>query len=158
MDYRTSVGFGIAVQGIGRYLQNIPPKHSTFEFESDDWKSIIMRGRGIWLYEPYAEGTYFKTVYDYEVRYGMVGAFIDALIFRRLIQLATEWGFETLRQWCGRDESVLQPRRQRARFGKFFAARWLGRRPVAGAARSWRGTGQESELKLRAGLQTGSAT
>jgi hypothetical protein len=158
MDYRTSVGFGITVQGTGRYLQNIPPRHSTFEFESADWKSIITRGRGIWLYEPCAGGTYFKTVYDYEVRYGVIGAFIDAFIFRRLIQLATEWGFETLRRWCGGDDSVLEARRQRARFVKFFLARWLGRKPLAGAARSWLGTGQESELKLGAEFQTGSAT
>ena len=52
MDYRTDVVFGIEVQGIGRYLQTTPPHHSTFEFESSDWKSIITLGRGIWLYEP----------------------------------------------------------------------------------------------------------
>lgn len=158
MDYRTSVGFGIAVQGIGRYLQNIPPKHSTFEFDSADWKSIITQGRGIWLYEPCPEGTYFKTVYDYEVRYGLMGRLIDEWIFRRLLQLATEWGFETLRQWCGGDEFVLKPRRRRTRFATFFVARLFGREPDTGAARSWLGTGQESELTLRDECQTGSAT
>src|SRR5215211_3991805 len=65
LDYRTDVAFGIEVRGLGRYLQSQPPHLSTFEFESADWKSIITRGRGVWQYKPCAEGTYFKTVYDY---------------------------------------------------------------------------------------------
>ena len=150
MDYRTDVVFGIEVQGVGRYLQNAPPHHSTFEFESADWKSIITLGRGIWQYEPYADGTYFKTVYDYGVRYGFVGRMLDALLFRNLLRLSTEWGFETLRLWCGGDESVLAKRRNRLRFIKFFIPRLLGRKPAAGAARSWLGSGQESELKQKA--------
>jgi hypothetical protein len=150
MDYRTDVVFGIEVQGLGRYLQNTPPHHSTFEFESDDWKSIITLGRGTWLYEPCIGGTYFKTVYDYGVRYGLVGRMLDALLFRNLMRLATEWGFETLRLWCKGDENVLAQRRNRRRFVTFFIARLLGRKPSATAARSWLGSGQESELKQKA--------
>jgi hypothetical protein len=150
MDYRTDVCFGIEVQGIGRYLQNSPPHHSTFEFESGDWKSIITLGRGIWLYEPCAEGTYFKTVYDYGIRYGFVGRTLDALLFRNLMRVATEWGFETLRLWCAGDESVLAKRRSRLRFIKFFLGRLAGKRPAEGAARSWLGSGQESELRQSA--------
>lgn len=100
MDYRTKIGFGMEIKGIGRYLQNTPLKHSTFEFESDDWKSIIKIGRGIWQYKPCAEGTYFRTVYDYETNYGFFGAIIDRILFRPMMQLATEWSFETLRRWC----------------------------------------------------------
>ncbi|MEW6131329.1 MAG: hypothetical protein AB1757_30145 [Acidobacteriota bacterium] len=147
MDYRTDVVFGIEVAGIGRYLQNAPPHHSTFEFESADWKSIITLGRGIWQYEPCIEGTYFKTVYDYGVRYGVLGRLLDALVFRNLLRLSTEWGFETLRQWCAADESVVAKRRSRWRFMKFFLARLLGRKPAKGAARSWLGSGQETELR-----------
>lgn len=150
MDYRTDVVFGIEVQGIGRYLQSAPPHHSTFEFESGDWKSIITLGRGIWQYEPCEGGTYFKTVYDYGVRYGLVGRLLDALLFRNLMRLATEWGFETLRLWCAGDENVLNDRRKRWRFVKFFSARLLGRKPAPGAARSWLGSGQESESKAKA--------
>ncbi len=150
MDYRTDVVFGIEVQGIGRYLQSRPPHHSTFEFESADWKSIITLGRGIWQYEPCIEGTYFKTVYDYGVRYGFLGRAIDRLLFRHLLRLSTEWGFETLRQWCAGEASALAKRRNRLRFIKFFIPRLLGRRPAAGAARSWLGSGQESELKMPA--------
>lgn len=147
MDYRTDVVFGIEVAGIGRYLQNTPPHHSTFEFESADWKSIITLGRGIWIYEPCREGTYFKTVYDYGVRYGFVGRWLDALVFRNLLRLSTEWGFETLRQWCAGDESILAKRRKRWRFMKFFLARLRGRKPTKDEARSWLGSGQEVELK-----------
>ncbi len=73
LDYRTDVAFGIAVAGIGRYLHSTPLEHSTFEFDSDDWKSIIRNGRGVWIYESRPEGTFFKTVYDYDWRYGVLG-------------------------------------------------------------------------------------
>jgi hypothetical protein len=149
MDYRTRVGFGIEVAGTGRYLQNTPPHHSTFEFGSEDWKSIISKGRGIWQYQPCAEGTYFKTVYDYDVRYGAVGRVIDGVLFRRLMQLATEWGFETLRQWCAGDSYACDRRRSRFHFMMFFVSRILGRSPAPGEARSWLGTGQESESKSK---------
>ena len=149
MDYRTSVGFGIEVSGVGCYLHNNAPHHSTFEFESADFKSIITKGRGIWQYESCAEGTYFKTVYDYGTRHGAVGRIVDALLFRKLMQLATEWGFETLRLWCGGDERACERRRSRLRFALFFIARLLGRKPASGAARSWLGTGNESESSRR---------
>jgi len=149
MDYRTSVGFGLEVAGVGCYLQNNAPHHSTFEFESDDFKSIITKGRGIWQYESCAEGTYFKTVYDYGTRHGRVGRVIDALLFRKLMQLATEWGFETLRLWCAGDEGACKRRRSRVRFGLFFISRLLGRKPAPGAARSWLGTGNKAESLRR---------
>jgi hypothetical protein len=147
MDYRTRIGFGLTVEGIGRYLQNTPPRHSTFEFESDDWKSLITRGRGIWLYEPAGDGTYFKTVYDYDVRYGFAGRLVDFLLFRRLMQLGTEWGFETLRLWCAGDQSALPRRSKRLRFATFFIARFLGKPSARGSATSWLGTGQESRIR-----------
>ncbi len=147
MDYRTEIGFGIEVAGIGRYLQNTPPKHSTFEFESNDWKSIITVGRGIWQYKPCVEGTYFRTVYDYETRYGRFGRFVDRILFRPVMQLATEWGFETLRLWCAGDENILAKRASKLRFVPFFIKRYLGFPPPQNSARSWIGTGQETNLK-----------
>ena len=149
MDYRTRIGFGVTVDGVGRYLQNSPPHHSTFEFESSDWKSLITKGRGIWQYELLGDGTYFKTVYDYGVRYGFAGRLIDYLLFRRLMQLATEWGFETLRLWCSGNESVLASRSSRLRFTLFFIARLFGKPLAAGTATSWLGTGQESSSLSR---------
>lgn len=146
MDYRTDVAFGIEVAGIGRYLHSTPLEHSTFEFDSSDWKSIIADGRGVWLYERRGGETYFKTVYDYAVRYGWVGRLLDGLIFRRLLQLATEWGFETLRQWCAGDETACERRRGRVKFGLFMIARLMGRGPKPGAARSWLGKGSEASV------------
>ncbi|HEY6328614.1 MAG TPA: SRPBCC family protein [Blastocatellia bacterium] len=150
MDYRTNIGLGIEVAGTGRYLQNSPPHHSTFEFSSTDWKSIITHGKGIWQYDPVPGGTYFKTVYDYDVRYAALGVLLDRLGFRSLMRLATEWGFETLRLWCCGDEAALSWRQSKWRFSRFFVSRLLGSRPAAECAWSWLGTGQDSESKLRA--------
>lgn len=147
MDYRTKIGFGIEVAGVGRYLQNSPMKHSTFEFESADWKSIITIGRGIWQYKSCAEGTYFRTVYDYETRYGRLGKIVDRILFRPLMQLATEWGFETLRLWCISDESVLEKRANKLRFIPFFVKRYFGFKPPENSAQSWIGASRETELK-----------
>ncbi len=145
MDYRTKIGFGIEVCGFGHYLQSTPLVLSTFEFDSDDWKSLITRGRGIWLYKTTDHGTYFKTVYDYDSRFGLIGRIIDALFFRNLIRLATEWGFETLRLWCMGDASVLKTRRRRMPFLLFLVKRLCGVSAEQGCARSWLGTGKPSE-------------
>lgn len=145
LDYRTGIGFGVSVRGYGHYLHTTKLRHSSFEFDSKDWKSLIRNGRGIWLYEPLNGATHFRTVYDYEVRHGLLGRLVDRLVFRRMLQLATEWGFETLRQWCAGDAGVLVPRRSRAAFTAFLCSRLLGRPPARGAARSWLGRGREGE-------------
>ncbi|MFL5347766.1 MAG: hypothetical protein ACJ8AT_23505 [Hyalangium sp.] len=144
MEYLTRLGFGLQVAGWGRYLSNEPRVRSTFEFGSEDPKSLITHGRGVWLYERRPEGTFFKTVFDYQTRHGVVGELLDFYLFRPMMQLATEWSFETLRQWCAGDEGAVARRRSRWRFVLFFLARSLGRAPVRGAARSWLGTGRES--------------
>ncbi|NTX63303.1 SRPBCC family protein [Myxococcus sp. CA051A] len=143
MDYRTHLGFGLEIIGWGRYLANTPHLRSTFEFGSEDWRSIILRGRGVWLYEQRPGGTFFKTVFDYRARYGVVGEVLDAVLFRPVMRLGTEWGFETLRQWCAGDEHAPTRGRSRWRFGLFILARVLGRAPAPGAARSWLGRGVE---------------
>jgi hypothetical protein len=146
MQYRTDVAFGLEVKGIGRYLHSTPLRHSTFEFDSDDWKSIIKDGRGIWLYAERPGGTYFKTVYDYQRRHGALGQVLDWILFRRLLQLATEWSFETLRLWCAGDEHACARRRSRLRFLAFFAWRVVGLPPTQGSARSWLGSGRELQF------------
>jgi len=147
MDYRTKIGFGLEIKGVGRYLQNTPLKHSTFEFESGDWKSIIKIGRGIWQYKPCAEGTYFRTVYDYETNYSVFGAIVDRAFFRPMMQLATEWSFETLRRWCDGREQEVEKRRSYLKFIPFFVKRYLGFAAKKGEAESWIGSGQETNLK-----------
>jgi len=145
MNYRTNIVLGVSIQGYGRYLTNSERSHSSFEFDSHDWKSLIRNGRGIWLYRPSNEGTLFKTVYDYDVRYGWLGKALDLLLFRSLLQLATEWGFETLRLWCAGNENAVSLRRNRLRFAWFYLLRRWGWSPKPGAARSWLGTGQVTE-------------
>jgi hypothetical protein len=142
MEYRTRLGFGLEIAGWGRYLQNAPLVRSTFEFGSEDPKSIITQGRGLWLYERRPEGTFFKTVFDYETRHGVLGELLDFYLFRPVMQLATEWSFETLRRWCAGDEQAVAHRRSRWRFLCFFLARSLGWKPAPGAARSWLGSGR----------------
>lgn len=157
MDYQTNIALGISIKGYGRYLTNSEHSHSSFEFDSEDWKSLIRNGRGIWLYRACNAGTLFKTVYDYDVRHGWIGRALDALIFRSLLQLATEWGFETLRQWCSGDESTVERRRSRVRFAWFYLKRRLGLQPKVGAARSWLGTGQVAETLYEKALFAGAA-
>jgi hypothetical protein len=157
MDYRTNVALGITINGHGRYLTNSEHSHSSFEFDSDDWKSIIRNGRGIWLYRPCSGGTLFKTVYDYDVRHGWIGRMLDAAIFRSLLHLATEWGFETLRQWCAGDDEATARRRGRLPFAWFYLKRRLGWNPATGAARSWLGTGQVAETVYEKELFAGAA-
>lgn len=147
MDYRTKIGFGVEIKGIGRYLQNTPLKHSTFEFESGDWKSLIKIGRGIWQYKPLENESYFRTVYDYETRYGFFGKLIDKILFRPVMQLATEWSFETLRLWCGGNEEALKKRRSIFRFIPFLLKRYFGAAPKKGEAESWIGSGHETSLE-----------
>lgn len=144
MDYRTRMGFGLEVKGFGRYLHSTPLEHSTFEFDSEDPLSLITRGRGVWMYEPRAGGTLFRTVFDYEVRHGALGLVVDGLLFRPLMQLATEWGFETLRRWCAGEVDAPEARGSRWRFLAFFLWRRLGGAPGPGEARSWLGSGRET--------------
>ncbi len=138
MEYRTSIGFGVAIRGVGRYRHSTPLAHSSFEFDSSDWKSLIRGGTGLWLYEPREGGTYFKTVFDYEPRFGIPGAIVDRLVFRPMFRLATEWSFETLRLWCEGDDAAPARRRSRARFFSFLL------RGKSVGAKSWLGSGREA--------------
>lgn len=144
LDYRTKIGFGICVAGVGKYLQNVEHELSTFEFDSDDWKSLITRGKGIWLYEKLEGKTFFKTVFDYDTRFGPLGALFDRVLFRPLFCLATEWGFETLRLWCEGDPNAPTRRRRKLRFLAHVVRRaFAPAKP--GCARGWLGTGKKSE-------------
>ncbi|HEX4620224.1 MAG TPA: hypothetical protein VH208_01540 [Myxococcaceae bacterium] len=152
LDYRTGIGFGLEIRGFGAYLHSAPLEHSSFEFDSTDWKSLITRGRGVWIYRRVEGGTFFKTVYDYDVRFGALGRAIDALLFRPMIRLATEWSFETLRRGLSGDEACVAPRRSRWRFLPFFVARLFGRPARPQQARSWLGSGQTDDQPAAASV------
>ncbi len=92
---------GITIRGWGRYKLHAPARQSTFEFGSDDPRSLIVRGVGLWLYRSRKNGMVeFSTSYTYEVRWGRCGRLFDRLVFRPLFQRETERSFERLaRGW-----------------------------------------------------------
>lgn len=96
MLYERAV-LGLTIRGHGRYKLHRPLRQSTFEFWSDDPRSLILRGVGLWLYTPLGDGTVrFSTSYTYEVRWGLLGRVIDRLVFRPFFQRETERSFRRL--------------------------------------------------------------
>jgi hypothetical protein len=94
---------GMVVRGFGRYKLHRPMQQSTFEFWSDDWRSPLRRGVGLWRYLQVADGSVeFRTSYDYEVRWGLAGRVLDRLVLRGWFQRETERSFARLRRdWFG---------------------------------------------------------
>jgi hypothetical protein len=91
--------FGMVVRGFGRYKLHRPMQQSTFEFWSDDPRSPIRRGVGLWRYVPAPDGSVeFRTSYDYEVRWGLLGRVLDRVILRSWFQRETERSFARLRR------------------------------------------------------------
>lgn len=87
----------LTIRGFGRYKLHRPMKQSSFEFWSDDPRSLILRGAGLWRYTPLADGTIeFFTAYNYRVRWGAFGRIVDRLIFRPAMLWVTERSFRRL--------------------------------------------------------------
>jgi hypothetical protein len=87
----------MTIRGFGRYKLHKPMRQSSFEFWSEDARSIIRRGVGLWLYSPLSDGRVeFRTSYTYEVRWGGIGRVLDRWLFRPLIQHETERSFRRL--------------------------------------------------------------
>jgi hypothetical protein len=96
MRYEKDV-LGVTIAGWGRYALHRPLRQSTFAFGSDDPRSLIRSGVGLWIYTPLADGTVeLSTSYTYAVRWGLVGELIDRLAFRPLFQWETERSFRRL--------------------------------------------------------------
>lgn len=115
MHYEKSL-LGITIRGYGRYKLHRPLVQSTFEFGSDDPRSLIRRGVGLWRYRATADGaTELSTSYTYEVRWGRFGRFVD-LVFRPLFQRETERSFYRLaRDFFGVSRPVVAGRTGRKR-------------------------------------------
>ena len=97
--YVTKIAGRIKVEGWGETVAERENRGSRLRFGSDDWKSLIREGAGFWAYQKNANGVNFRTEYDYQVRYGLVGRIADRLLFRPLMQWATRWSFDRLRIW-----------------------------------------------------------
>jgi hypothetical protein len=116
---------GVTIQGWGRYKLHLPMKQSTFEFGSDDPRSLIRRGVGLWRYRALSGGLVeFTTSYTYEARWGVFGRLFDRLVFRPLFQRETERSFRRLAtRWFGvRRPRVLGAAREGRRPERFEAA------------------------------------
>jgi hypothetical protein len=76
---------------------------STFEFWSDDGRSLLRRGVGLWLSTPRpGGGTEFSTSYPYETRWGLLGRVVERWVFRPLFLRYTEQSFRRFaRGWFG---------------------------------------------------------
>ncbi len=107
--YTTHLGFGLTIQGTGESAgtraHDDGETTSALRFASDDPKSLIREGSGYWRYVPLADGTRFFAWYDYEVRFGALGRFVDSMAFRPLLGWATAWSFDRLRLWAEEDQS-----------------------------------------------------
>jgi hypothetical protein len=97
MAYERDLAGVLTIRGFGRYKLHRPLRQSTFEFWSEDPRSLLRRGVGLWLYRPQADGTIrFSTSYTYEVRWGVLGRLIDRLVLRPFLQRETERSFARL--------------------------------------------------------------
>lgn len=104
--YGTRLGFGLAILGGGETIvERARPdgtRISALRFWSASRLSLIRKGRGYWSYTPIPGGVRFRTVYDYDTRFGPLGRLVDRAVFRPLIGWATAWSFDRLRLWLER--------------------------------------------------------
>src|SRR6476469_5962648 len=105
-DYETRLGFGLGIRGAGETIatRDVPDggRVSSLRFWSGSRWSLIREGRGYWAYFPTPDGVRFRTVYDYETRWGRMGRWFNRLAFRPLMGWATAWSFDRLRLWLER--------------------------------------------------------
>lgn len=105
--YRTRIGFGVKVDGMGESTGtrngDSGMRISSLKFWSDDAKSLIKVGSGYWKYVPDGGEISFFTWYDYESRFGPFGKAIDRYVFQPLLGWATAWSFDCLRLWIERE-------------------------------------------------------
>jgi hypothetical protein len=124
--YATRIGFGLEIEGLGESIAERQSADgaatSALRFWSDDAHSLIRSGSGYWRYVQTGDGVRFLTRYDYETRWGPLGALVDRLVFRPLLGRATAWSFDRLRIWL---EDGVEPERSR----RLARARRCLRRP-----------------------------
>ncbi|BBH20651.1 membrane protein [Paenibacillus baekrokdamisoli] len=101
--YRTRIGFGLAIAGTGVSKATNPSskeeRTSTLSFGSEQAISLISKGGGYWKYRTNGDMVTFVTQYNYQTRFGLLGRWLDRLLFRPLFGYATAWSFDMLRIW-----------------------------------------------------------
>jgi len=110
--YTTKLGFGLKIDGIGesvtQKLNSENQRKSVLKFSSESPLSLIKQGSGYWEYVPEGKNINFCTLYDYQTRWRIPGKLIDSLIFRPLINWATAWSFDCLKNWIEKEISPKQ--------------------------------------------------
>ncbi|MGE7979708.1 DoxX-like family protein [Psychrobacillus sp. NPDC093200] len=108
-EYKTNIGFGLAVAGwgksVGTFHANDDSRTSSLHFGTDQWISPISEGKGYWKYIPEKQGITFLTQYDYDVRFGGLGKVIDRLLFRPMMGWATALSFDVLKRWLEKGDA-----------------------------------------------------
>lgn len=123
--YSTKVMPGIQISGWGESQgtneKASGEKTSALHFGTEQLLSPIAEGKGYWKYIPHEKGTTFLTQYDYDVRYGVLGKWVDRL-FRSVMGWGTALSFDVLKRWIEAGES---PETQYRRFFAFYAICFL---------------------------------
>lgn len=130
--YKTNIGLGLSIEGWGRSKGTHNGKDgsrtSSLHFGTDQRISIITEGRGYWKYIRNDKDLTFLTQYDYQTRFGKVGALFDRFIFRPMIGWATALSFDVLKRWL---EKGVTPKSQYIQFffywmlAFFFSFIWI---------------------------------
>jgi hypothetical protein len=100
--YKTKVGFGLSISGVGESVGSIEKDGimtSSLKFSSSNPISLISEGAGFWRYVPTVDGIRFLTRYDYRTRFGVFGKLMDRFLFKPIMGWATAWSFDCLRLW-----------------------------------------------------------
>lgn len=108
-EYKTNIGFGIAIAGWGKSVGTFHAKDdsrtSSLHFGTDHPLSPIKEGKGYWKYVPELNATKFFTQYDYDVPFGAFGKLLDKIVFRPLIGWATALSFDVLKRWLEKGDT-----------------------------------------------------
>jgi hypothetical protein len=132
IPWRQVAGVGVTV---GEKVRPDGQLTSALQFSSPDRLSPIRAGRGWWRYVPDGDGFRFLTGYDYDVRWGATGRFVDRWAFRPWMGWATAWSFDRLRIWCER--GVPPERSRNLALGSALARCAVVAAAVPGQRRRW---------------------
>lgn len=100
--YSTNLGFGFVVSGWGESIASVADEQartSSLKFGCEHPISLIRKGSGYWKYTQTPNGIAFETGYNYDTRWGALGAVLDKLVYRPMMGYATAWSFDRLRLW-----------------------------------------------------------
>lgn len=108
-EYKTNIGFGMAINGWGKSVGTFHAKDdsrtSSLHFGTDHFLSPIKEGKGYWKYVPEHNATKFFTQYDYVVPFGDLGNLVDRIVFRPLMGWATALSFDVLKRWLEKGDT-----------------------------------------------------